>query len=393
MKVCFLTTSFPRFQGDYASVFIHDLAAEMTKGNTAVYVVTPSEAGLPPGERMGNIQVSRFTYFWPKRWQRIAYLGGIPYNLRHYRLAWLQMPLFLLIFMVKGLSAGRQCDLYHAHWIFSGLVGLLLSYFTGKPVVLTVHGSDVNVAAKNPLLRWMRRFVTMRVDKIIAVSDSLVEKLRDLDVPNERIALISNGVDVSIFPTSFLDNDFCFRLLWVGRMSPEKGLSFLLTALAEIVVRFPQTQLTLVGDGPLRAGLERLADDLGLNDHVCFTGFAAHEAVSLYLRGADLFVLPSLSEGLPLVVLEAMSAGKPVVATAVGGVPSLVVSEGTHKNGLLVPAEDVQALVEAITVVFTHPEKALQMGRNGRQLVEAQYTWTAVAQQTIQVYHEVRGTK
>lgn len=388
MKVCILTTSFPRFPGDYASVFVYDLAAELAAAGNEVRVVTPGEVGFPAFEEMGGIAVYRFTYFWPSTWQRIAYLGGIPDNLRRYPAAWLQLPFFLMAFLWKALRTCRDCEVVHAHWVFSGLIGLALAKFAPKPVVLTVHGSDLNVSSGNRLLRWLRRFVVLRVDRVIAVSKPLADKLRELGLPQERIVAIANGVDLDVFKERQKSGAFGYHLVWAGRMSPVKGLIYLFEALPSIVAAFPQTQVTLVGDGPLRPELEQLAKKLGLDEQIRFIGFANHAQVADYLQAADLFVLPSLSEGLPLVILEAMSSGLPVVATAVGGTDELVLTEPPGQTGILVTAEDVAALREAILFLFNHPDEARQMGRNGRLLVEENYTWTAVAQQTLALYQE-----
>ena len=389
MKVCILTTSFPRFPGDYASVFVYDLAAELATDGMDVHVITPAESGTLNFEIINGVNVHRFSYFWPVKWQRIAYLGGIPDNLRRYPIAWIQLPFFLLAFFWKAIQVGRDCDLCHAHWVFSGLVALGLAIISPKPVVLTVHGSDLNVSSGNKLLRLLRRFVVLRVDKVIAVSSPLADKLRELGLSEDRIARVANGVNLTTFERRDEQTPFANHIVWVGRMSPVKGLIHLMKVLPEIIATFPQTMLTLVGDGPLRTELEQLAVDLGVRKHIDFIGFATHEEVANYLQAANLFVLPSLSEGLPLVILEAMSTELPVVATAVGGTDELVLTAHSGQTGILIPAEDVSALREAIVFMFDHPDEARQMGRNGRSLVEKNYTWTAVAKQTTSLYQEI----
>ncbi|MBK7178844.1 MAG: glycosyltransferase [Chloroflexi bacterium] len=359
MKVCILTTSFPRFPGDYASVFVYDLAAELVAAGMEVCVIAPIEAGSLYHEVIRGVEVHRFAYFWPVRWQRIAYLGGIPDNLRRYRAAWLQLPFFLLSFFITAVKEGHDCELFHAHWVFSGLVALALR-LAPKPIVLTVHGSDLNVSSGNKLLRFLRQFVVMRVDKVIAVSTSLANKLRELNLPEERIAPIGNGVNLAVFGERCMETAPGYRLVWVGRMSPVKGLIYLLKALPDILKVFPETTLMLIGDGPLRRELEDMAEDLNVKSALHFVGFADHESVAEYLAEADLFILPSLSEGLPLAVLEAMSTGLPVVATAVGGVSELVVTESPEATGLLVPAADSVALGEDVVYIFGHPDEARQ---------------------------------
>lgn len=388
MKVCMLTTSFPRFAGDYAGNFVHALATEIRNEGVEVVVVAPGEAGVPKREFQDGLTVHRFTYMVPERWQRIAYLGGIPSNLRSYPFAWVQLPLFCLSFFVQGLRSCRDCDVIHAHWIFSGLVGLLVAVIYRKPIVLTVHGSDVNLLPQNGFLRQLRFQVIKRMDRIIAVSRPLLEKTRSLGADERATVLIPNGVDVSVFSCP-PKCDFDYRLLWMGRMNPEKGLESLVRALPSVLASFPQATLTLIGDGPLRQDIEELVTALNLGGQVYFTGRIPYGDVPAYLAQTDVFVLPSLSEGLPLALLEAMSAGKPVVASKVGGIPDMVVTGGESRNGHLVPTGNPEALGKAILTLFADPEAARQMGRNGRTRITTHCTWTAVAQETVHVYHSV----
>jgi glycosyltransferase involved in cell wall biosynthesis len=271
MKVCILTTSFPRFHGDYAGVFVFDLATWLVRKGVDVEVVAPYETGIPKLEQMGEINVSRFTYMIPSKWQRIAYLGGIPSNLRNYRSAWLQLPFFCLSFLVKSFKACRECDIIHAYWIFSGFIASLLSLLLSKPVVLTVQGSDVNLLYDNSLLKRFRSRVINRIDKIIAVSSLLAERVRSLGAAADKVALIPNDVDTSTFNYSTGEHSFKYRLLWVGRMSSEKGVEYLIRAMSQVVGQFPTTTLTLVGDGPLRPDIERLIGQLGLDECVMLT--------------------------------------------------------------------------------------------------------------------------
>ncbi len=249
-----------------------------------------------------------------------------------------------------------------------------------------MQGSDVNLLYDNPLLKRFRTYVIGRIDKIIAVSSLLADRVQALGAAPEKVALIPNGVDTSTFKYVTNEKRFDRNLLWVGRMSIEKGVEYLIRAISQVVAQFPQTTLTLVGDGPLRADIENLINSLGLEDHVILTGMLTHEEIPAHLARADLFVLPSLSEGLPLVLVEAMSAGKPVVATRVGGIPDVLVDEGEHQTGYLVPPKDPEALTESICTLLGAPEKAHRMGQNGRERIEQQFTWSTIADQTIAIY-------
>jgi glycosyltransferase involved in cell wall biosynthesis len=159
-------------------------------------------------------------------------------------------------------------------------------------------------------------------------------------------------------------------LLFVGRLAAVKGVAVLLTALTDVRRAHPDVRLVLVGDGPERPRIERLVDDLGLRDIVRLTGFRTQDEVAAELAAADLFVLPSFSEGVPVVLMEAMASGLPVIATQVAGVPELV-DPGTA--GLVVPPGDPVALTRAICALLDDPGRRVVMGAAGQRAVAAEF--------------------
>jgi len=159
-------------------------------------------------------------------------------------------------------------------------------------------------------------------------------------------------------------------LLFVGRLRIRKGVEVLLEALAGLRGRSPATMLKIAGDGEHRAAVERRTDELGLRDAVAFLGGCAGPRVRALLRGAAALVVPSIYEGMPLVVLEAMDMGVPVVASAVSGIPEVVVDGET---GWLVPPEDPEALGRALAEVLGDPGEARRRGEAGRRRVERLY--------------------
>jgi len=389
LKICILTTSFPRYQGDYAGSFVHDLGRWLARNGASVQVVAPHAAGLPIRETMSGIDVYRFAYIIPRRWQKIAYQGGIPNNLRRYRMAWVQLPLLLLGFVAAGLRVCGECDIYHAYWVFAGFAAALLSRITSKSSVLTVQGSDINLSFGNPLLRAFRSYVVRRMDRMIAVSTPLAARVQSLMAMPEKVVVIPNGVDTSRFVASSAGLPWRYRLLWIGRFSPEKGLEHLIRAMPDILVQFPETSLTLIGDGPLRPAVEQQVVEMGLEKEIHFTGIVPHDDIPSHLADCDVFALPSLSEGLPLVLVEAMSAGKPAVATNVGGIPDVVVAEGEGQTGYLVPAGDHQALARAIAQLISDPASAKRMGERARTRVEEHFSWPRIADQTLALYRSL----
>ncbi|MEM8959583.1 MAG: glycosyltransferase [Pseudomonadota bacterium] len=161
------------------------------------------------------------------------------------------------------------------------------------------------------------------------------------------------------------------RLLFVGRLAGEKGVPVLLEALAALRSRHPEVHLTLVGDGPEQAELETLAGTLGIANRMTFTGAASQNAVAEHLRRADIFVLPSFAEGVPVVLMEAMAARLPVVTTRIAGIAELVED---RVSGLLVPPGDTESLTARLSDLLGDPDARARMGTAGRAAVEARFS-------------------
>jgi glycosyltransferase involved in cell wall biosynthesis len=171
---------------------------------------------------------------------------------------------------------------------------------------------------------------------------------------------------------------------YVGKLVPRKGVDTLIEAMG-LLARRPQGAPLLVaaGVGEMRPALERRAAELGVADQVRFVGKVAHDEVGWWMAAGDLFVLPSLSEGLPTVVCEAMNCGRPVVATAVDGTPEIV-RDG--QTGLLVPPGDPSALADALARVLDDAALARRMGEEALRVGREHYTWEANARRMTEIY-------
>lgn len=282
---------------------------------------------------------------------------------------------------------GRALDVVHVHQIGWGLVvATLLGRLTGVPVVAHPHSGAgatvraVRASGRSRLLRW----ALTRVDGAIALGDEMAGQLRSLGVAPERIHLIGNAVDTERFRPA-AERAATPSVLYVGRLSPEKGVDVLLRAWALVLQAHPTAHLRLVGDGPERGALEALAARLGLAEGVSFAGAVRQGLVDEYQR-ATIFVLPSHREGVSIALLEAMACGLPVVATAVGGTPE-VVHEGVQ--GLLVPPGDPAALAGALRRCLAAPQLAAELGRAGRERVVGAYAAPLMAQQVRQLYGRI----
>ncbi len=264
----------------------------------------------------------------------------------------------------------------------SGPVGLALKKRYGVPFVVSLRGGDVpgfqpyDLALYHRLLGWAIRSVWRRAEAVVANSTGL-KMLAEASASDVPIRMIPNGVDTDRFrPLTENRNGGRVRLGFVGRLVYQKGLDVLLQALALLPVE-TDWRLEIVGDGDSRKHLETMAHDLDLYGKVHFAGWKERSELPGIYRQIDLFVLPSRDEGMPNVVLEAMASGLPVIASRVAGNEELVI-EG--QTGYLTPSEDPAALSRVLAESIGNTELRQQMGRAGRALVEARYTWRRVAE-------------
>lgn len=283
-----------------------------------------------------------------------------------------------------------RASLLHAHlnWPLACSGGIIASAAAGVPAIATVQLVDEWPTAWTIALQ--RAVVPRLVKRYVAVSEAVSARIaRDLPVPAERIRVVRNGID----PGPLLDLDVRTpwdtgrrrqaRLLTLARLDVQKDLISLIDAMAIL----PDVDLDIAGEGPERPALEARVRELGLEDRVTFLGF--RDDAPALLADADVFVLPSRMEGLPLAVLEALAAARPVVATAVGGTPE-VVRDGT--TGLLVPPGQRVALADAVRRLLDDRALAHRMGLAGRELVEREHTAAVVARAVAGIYQEVVGT-
>jgi glycosyltransferase involved in cell wall biosynthesis len=299
-----------------------------------------------------------------------------------------------LLRLVRLLRAAKV-DVLHLHLI--GYTGGRWAVLAGKLARVPALITTVHIAPSGPeSLRVMleRRIINLMVDRFIAVSRVTQERqIRYLHQSAHKTVVIPNAVELSRYrDVPKASREFILRkqgiprdaavIGCVARLSEGKGLNYLIDAMPDIVARVPRAHALLVGDGPSRADLERQASALGVRDRVHFAGY--HQDIPAWLAAMDVFLLPSLSEALPLSILEAMAAGLPIVATAVGGIPEAV-EDGL--NGLLIPIMDARALSTAVVEVLSNAAHAKQMGLAGRARAEL-YSDAILIERLLKLYGE-----
>lgn len=271
----------------------------------------------------------------------------------------------------------KQVDVVLGTWAYpDGFAAVIAARLLGVPCVIKLHGSDINLIAKEPGPRKMTSWALPRAARIVAVSRALADEVVAMGVERERVAIVMNGVDGELFRPR--DRNAAREqlglppgplALYVGNLKPEKGVLDLGKAWAAVLRRVPDATLVVVGDGPLQGELKAMTDPLG--ERVRLIARQPLELVPAYMAAAEILVLPSHSEGTPNVVLEALASGRRVVATAVGGVPDLITNA---KLGALVPPRDPDALADALTIALREPYAADDVARLG-----ARGGWSASA--------------
>lgn len=290
----------------------------------------------------------------------------------------------------------------HTHTSKAGILGRLAAWLAGVPALVHTPHGHIFRGYYGPLLTeifvLIERLAARVTDKIVCLTEQ--EKLDHIKLRVSgpgKFVTIHSGVDLSMFeqPGAFKgrvreelgipEGDPVIGT--VGRLVPVKGHEYMIRAFALLMKRYESLWLILIGDGSMRDYLEDLCKDLKIRDRVIFTGWRSD--VPGFLSLFDIFVLPSLNEGMGRVLVEAMVAGRPIVASNVGGIPDLV-KDG--QNGLLVPAADVKALTNGMDFLLANPEKRTEMGGTGKKMAK-QYGSDSMVQKIEKLYQGLLKAK
>lgn len=382
MKVLFLTHSFPRFPGDAPGSFVLRLAVALREEGVRVHVVAPAAEGVPTEEEIDGISVERFRYA-PRRYEKLAYTGNMAQDVATSWSARLALVGFFGSDFVRAVGARRSFDpdLIHAHWWFpSGVVGTWLSSLSHKPLVTTLHGTDVRLAKKVAISRPLFRRVLHQSARVTTVSNWLSSEVANLvSVPRPAVAPMPVATERFV-PGTFREKN---RFLFAGRLNRQKGLDHLIRALAAMR---QHALLDVVGAGPLDAELRSLATELGVADRIAWMGqLKQPDLVRLY-QSATALVVPSTDEGLGLVAAEGLLCETPVIAFRSGGLTDIIQDE---KTGILVTPGDSVELAKALDRVIDNPVEAGDLGKAGRMFALSAFAPESAARQYADIYQRV----
>jgi len=381
MRVLFLTHNFPRRDGDASGSFLLRLAKALRDESVDAHVVAPASSGSPAHETFDGIPVHRFRYA-PRRFETLAYGGTMATQVRDSWGAKLTMVGFIGSEFACANHARREFkpDVIHAHWWFpNGLPASWLARLANRPLLTTLHGTDVRLARSVAFARPAFRHVMRSSTTVTAVSRWLAI---------EASSLVSGPMPV-VAPMPVASELFTpggrrepGRLLFVGRLNRQKGIALLIEALARVDAA---ASLDIVGEGEDKQQLERLAVSLGVAPRVQWLGALAQPQLVEHYRSAAALIVPSRDEGLGLVAVEAQLCETPVIAFESGGLTDVVQHDHT---GLLVPDMTAEALAAAIDSLFARADRGASLGAAGRLHALATFAPQSVARHYAGVYRD-----
>lgn len=293
---------------------------------------------------------------------------------------------------IQNYVAANGITLIHCHGYKPNILCAL--FMDGRiPRISTAHGWAQGSGLKVSLYNWLDRLALKKIDGVVGVSEALVQQLHRTGVSPRQIRSIPNGIRLPVeglrgqkasIRVAKGDLNTQVVLGAVGRLSPVKGYSYLLTAMQEVVRQHPCCRLIIAGDGPMKQELESLRDRLGLSQFVHFAGFI--DDIEEFLVAIDVFVMPSLSEGLPMALLEAMACGKACIASEVGGIPEVL---SNPDLGVLVPPAHPSAMAKAILSVIQDESRRVRMGEMAKREILERFSVERMAAQYLEFYGQI----
>ena len=371
--VMMLVNYFPPLPTGGAERQAERLAEYMASQNVHSGVITRKVGSLPKRDCRNGIDIYRISQFGPGKVKTLS---------------------FTILSIIKLLRLRDSYDIFHAHLAFSpAIAGVIAGKLLRKRVIVKFGNSDTFGDIQRSKKTWrgrLRLFILRHwADMCIALDPAMHNEILAAGFADERVLLMDNGIDSKKFTQCFDKNSakqaLGFNgktvLLYTGRFTPQKALPNLLQALRDVVIERPDICLILLGHGEEVQMLTNLVSKLELQQHVMFIEPVSD--VKPYLDAADIFVLPSLAEGISNSLLEAMSCGLACIATNVGGSPE-VLEKG--ECGLLVPTGQIAELRNAIIYLATNADVRKSLGVKARQRILARYDFQVVGRQYHSLY-------
>ncbi len=390
MNVCMIASGYPSQSKPLRDIFIHEQAKEMVKQGLKVHVIAPEIPGDDVSPREGIFE-------------------GVCVH-RVINLSFKPARLFPLAFAVKAarkavqLNKGEKFDVIHAQFAdHAGFAGAITAKILRRPLLITVHGYDIYYSKELGYglgTTWLQRIYVFLVlksaNRILPVSTAAERQcITRWHVNPRKLEVIHNGINIQKLPSpakldrfkSDLNIDGKKVILSISSLLKRKGQQHIIRALPAVIKRVPEAIFILVGQGSYLPELERLIQELGLEDHVRMTrSFVASSEIQMFLNICHVFVLVSVLESFGIVYLEALSQGRPVIGTRGEGDGDFIVD---GENGFLVDPDNTEELAQRIVAVLENYSLRESMGRQGKKMVVEEYLWKHNVGKVVGAYREL----
>lgn len=288
----------------------------------------------------------------------------------------------------RTLNTRNDFDIVHAHshLFFSTNMCAIVRRLGSSPLVITNHGlisQTVPMWVHRVYIPTIAKWTFRSADRIICYTEKEKSMLIELTIDSNKIAVIHNGIDTNVFVPPNKETN-CGQILWIGRFIPGKGAEYLIETFSILVREWPDLKLLMIGNGPFKKNIEQKIHELNLSKNIIMKGFVPNSELPSIYQNSDVFVLPSINEGVPRTILEAMACGIPVVCTEL---PQLI--DIVKGCGIMVPKRDPQALAEAVSKIISDKGLSQKLGENGRKNVVDNYSWEDTVNRTINLYKEL----
>jgi glycosyltransferase involved in cell wall biosynthesis len=392
MRVCMITTTYPRFVDDAAAPFIADIAEGIAALGHRVDVILPYHPQLRDTERNG---VSLHPYHVPgDRKQPIwgyAQSMQADVKLKKKALALAPFAAYSAFRCASEVVSRKGCDLVHAHWVLpNGYVAAKVAKKFKLPLVISLHGSDMFLARKSKFFGLLAGRILRKAAMVTACSPDLQEQAAQIS--GRPVRLLEYGVNIEQFQPSASSAPIPYSIFTAGRLVYKKGFLQLLDAFAKVHNYYPDSTLTIAGSGPLLAKLQEHTRFLGLQESIKFPGNIDRRRLPDSFASSDVVAVPSVTDemgnrdGLPNVFLEALSAGSAIVATDIPGIQNVAQH---NREALIVTAGDVDTLCDAILLLFQNPDVKERLRRAARERAVAELSWDVKCKEFEQIYRQV----
>lgn len=375
---------FPKYKGDSYGPFVFEEAKFLVKKGIDVHVITQYNTGAAYEEEVDGIKVHRFKWLNPKKFKALIYFHGLKDNFR------LLTYLISLFFNLMGICRKYNIDVIHAHHtIPAGFIGVIIGKIMRIPVITTAHLMDITTHGtdegplenikdfeSNFFYRKLIIFTLNSSEKIITVSSDLAKIINQMEIDSNKVTVLRNAVDISRFKPiknvsmrkeyNIKENEIL--ILFIGHLEPFKGIFELLNAFKKIIKK--NVKLIIIGEGHSENEVKEIVSKYNLTDKIIFTGKVSPNVIQNYYQMADIFTLPSYTEGLPLVVIEAMACGLPVIVSNVGGIPEIAKD---NINGFVIPPRDDEKLTQKLNILVNNEKLREEFGKMSFKKIDEEF--------------------